>query len=195
MAETAKQHHCHVCPWWLAYTFDNFLRRRSHPAEKTLAPYVRTGMRAADFGCGFGHFALGMARLVGDAGRVYAIDLQKQMLAKTMKRARKQGLSHVIEPVLCTQGQSLLPGNLDFVLASNVLHEVPDLPGLLSDIGVGLNQGGIFYVMEPSGHVKRDRLDQEIALTIHAGFEEIGRPRLAREHCVVFRKIALAEES
>ena len=33
----------HICPWWLAYTFDNALRRLIHPPQKVLAPYVRLG--------------------------------------------------------------------------------------------------------------------------------------------------------
>ena len=37
-----------------------------------LAPYVREGMLVMDVGCGMGFFAIGMAKLVGDSGRVIA---------------------------------------------------------------------------------------------------------------------------
>ena len=79
----------HVCPWWLAYTFDNPVRRLVHPPGKILGDYVREGMTVVDVGAGFGHFSIGMARLVGDAGKVVAADLQEKMLEKTLSRARR----------------------------------------------------------------------------------------------------------
>jgi ubiquinone/menaquinone biosynthesis C-methylase UbiE len=54
----------HVCPWWLAYSFDNPLRRIFHKPEKIFASMVRPGMTVADIGCGMGYFSLGLARIV-----------------------------------------------------------------------------------------------------------------------------------
>ena len=34
----------HVCPWWLAYTFDNPLRRLVHNPEKMLGKYIKEGV-------------------------------------------------------------------------------------------------------------------------------------------------------
>ena len=36
----------HVCPWWLACTFDNPIRKLFHPPQKILAPHVTAGKRA-----------------------------------------------------------------------------------------------------------------------------------------------------
>ncbi|MBS3808804.1 MAG: class I SAM-dependent methyltransferase, partial [Desulfobacterales bacterium] len=76
----------HVCPWWMAYTFDNPIRRMIHPPEKILAGYVGAAMTVLDLGCGFGHFSIGMAKMVKDSGLVIAIDIQARMLEKTMAR-------------------------------------------------------------------------------------------------------------
>lgn len=83
----------HVCPWWLAYTFDNPLRRILHPPEKVLSGLVSQGQTVLDIGCGMGHFSIGMARMVGESGRVIALDLQDQMLDRVRRRAEKQRLS------------------------------------------------------------------------------------------------------
>lgn len=184
-----------VCPWWLAYTFDNPLRRLVHPAEATLAPYVRPGMCTADLGCGFGHFSLGMARLVGESGCVQAMDMQQQMLAKTIKRARRQGLERRVLPVLVRPDDLGIGTELDFVLASNMLHEVPDLESLLGQIYNSLKPGGVFYVMEPRGHVKPQRFADEVGLAHAAGFQETGRPALWREQCVVFIKPGMDQQA
>ncbi len=87
-----------VCPWWMAYFFDNPLRRLIHPPEKVLGPHVSRGASVLDFGCGFGHYSLGMARLTGASGHVVAADVQQKMLDKTMERARKAGLDEIIRP-------------------------------------------------------------------------------------------------
>ena len=53
----------HVCPWWLAYTFDNPLRRLIHNPRDIFSGYVKEGMTVMDVGCGMGYFTLGLAEL------------------------------------------------------------------------------------------------------------------------------------
>jgi predicted RNA methylase len=64
----------HVCPWWLAYTFDNPLRGLLHQPAQILDGLVGQGDTVIDMGCGIGFFSLGLARIVGAAGHVLAID-------------------------------------------------------------------------------------------------------------------------
>ena len=77
----------HVCPWWGGYFIDNPLRRWVHNPHAILSPYVTTGMTVLDFGCGMGLFAIALAKLVGETGKVIAVDLQQQMLDVLVKRA------------------------------------------------------------------------------------------------------------
>ena len=51
------------------------------------------GRDVVDVGCGMGHFSIGMARLVGDKGKVVAIDMQQKMLDVTLKRASRAGVA------------------------------------------------------------------------------------------------------
>lgn len=178
----------HVCPWWVAYLFDNPLRRKLHPTDKILGPYVKRGMRVLDFGCGFGHYALGMARLTGESGRVIAVDVQQKMLDKTMARARKAGLDHIIRPWLCnSSGIGAVP-ELDFALASNSLHETPEPATLLKEVFGLLVPGGRFLLMEPRAHMKTDEFGAEVALATTVGFVEVARPRLIRQWCALLQK-------
>ena len=80
----------HVCPWWLAYTFDNPLRLRFHDSKKIFAPYLREGMSAVDIGCGMGYFSIGMAKIVGESGKIISVDIQQQILDTLLKRAEKK---------------------------------------------------------------------------------------------------------
>lgn len=81
----------HICPWWLADTFDNPLRRYFHYPHALLMSYLKEGMTVIDIGCGMGYFSREMAKIVGNTGKVIAADLQQEMLAITLKRAEKEG--------------------------------------------------------------------------------------------------------
>jgi 2-polyprenyl-3-methyl-5-hydroxy-6-metoxy-1,4-benzoquinol methylase len=70
----------HVCPWWMAWTFDNPLRKLYQDPERILGSFVRDGMTVADIGCGMGYFSVAMAKMVGPGGRVLSVDLQEKML-------------------------------------------------------------------------------------------------------------------
>ena len=83
----------HTCPWWFTWTFDNPLRRLVHDAHKMLEPYVVPGSRVADIGCGMGYFTVELARSVGPAGNVQAVDVQPQQLRVAERRCRRAGVA------------------------------------------------------------------------------------------------------
>ena len=83
----------HICPWWGGYFIDNPLRRLLHNPEKIVGPYVQPGMTVMDVGCGMGFFSIAMAKMVGDSGRVIAVDLQQKMLDVLRQRATKAGVA------------------------------------------------------------------------------------------------------
>ena len=93
----------HVCPWWLCFTFDNFLRPYFHDPEKMLKGYIREGDTVLDVGPGMGYFTIPMARMVGETGKVIAADVQQRMLTFLESKAEKVGLARRIEPRLVSQ--------------------------------------------------------------------------------------------
>ena len=98
----------HICPWWLAYTFDNPLRRLFHKPGIIFAPYISEGMIVADFGCGMGYFSIGLAKIVGDEGQVIAVDVQQKMLDTLYL----SGLLHDIGKIGVDDSVLRKPGNL-----------------------------------------------------------------------------------
>ncbi|MEW6265320.1 MAG: class I SAM-dependent methyltransferase [Thermodesulfobacteriota bacterium] len=171
----------HVCPWWMAYTFDNALRRLCHDPNRMLGPYVKAGQKAVDIGCGLGHFTLGLARLVGPDGRVTAIDLQSKMLDGLKRRAKRAGLLDRIETRQC-RSDSLaaadLNGRMDFVLTFWMVHEVPDIPGLMRQIHDLLKPDGLYLIAEPGFHTKAEDFEQSVSAAESAGLKGIGRPQV-----------------
>ena len=182
---------CHVCPWWAGYFLDNPFRRWVHPPDEILRPYVREGMTVLDIGCGFGLFSIGMARLVGESGRVIAVDLQAKMLEKAMERARRAGVGERITPVRCAADSLGVSQRVDFALASNVVHETPDDQGLFEEVHGLLEPGGVLFVMEPAGHISVRRFEQSVETAANVGFTVTGRPKVWRERCVLLSKTGL----
>ncbi len=168
-----------VCPWWLGYFLLNPLRRLMQDPEKLLAGYITAGMSVLDVGCGMGYFTLPMAVMVGDGGRVLAVDLQEKMVGALMRRAVKAGIAGRIIARTCsadTLGIDDHHGRIDFALAFAVVHEVPDQNRLLSEICCALKPGGRLLLAEPSFHVPRQEFAATLALAAEAGFAIVGRP-------------------
>ena len=125
----------HVCPWWAAaFTIDPPYRRWLHDPERIVGCYARPGMTVIDVGCGLGWFSIPMARMVGQGGKVIAVDLQQQMLDMLRRRAEKAGVAERIELHKCEQNRLGLATEADFALAFAMLHEVPDPRRLLDEV-------------------------------------------------------------
>jgi ubiquinone/menaquinone biosynthesis C-methylase UbiE len=178
----------HVCPWWGGYFIDNRLRRLLHKPEEILGPYVRSGMTAMDVGCGMGLFAIAMARLVGPAGRVIAVDLQQKMLDVLRKRAAKAGVGDRIDTRRCQADALEVAEPVDFALAFYSAHEVPDLRRLLGEIHECLRPGGRFLVVEPVGHVSAADFQNLLAMAEDAGLAPGDRPRIRLSRAAVLVK-------
>jgi ubiquinone/menaquinone biosynthesis C-methylase UbiE len=90
---------------------------------------VRKGQRVCDFGAGSGYFTVHMARRVGDEGRVFAVDVQPEMLVLLGKKLAAEKLANVTSVLAKPSEPSLPPQSVDLVLMVDVYHELerPDL--------------------------------------------------------------------
>lgn len=171
-----------ICPWWFAYTFDNPLRRFLHNSATLLAPHVREGMIVADIGCGMGYFSIALAALVGDAGKVIAVDVQQEMLDRTRKRAERAGVARRIRPVLAAHDDLGFREPVDFVLVFWMAHETEDIRRFFNQVFSILKEQGKMLIAEPKMHVGRRRFLEIVQAACDAGFRYSGAPsvRLSR---------------
>jgi ubiquinone/menaquinone biosynthesis C-methylase UbiE len=176
----------HHYPWWVNYTFDNAWRRLFHKPERMLAPFLDGGMTALDLGCGMGFFTLGMASLVGDAGRVIAVDVRPKVLGVLVRRARRDGVAERIETHAGTLDELGLEGGVDFALAFWMLHEADDRPAVCRDLRAALKPGGKLLVAEPRVHVSGRRFLDVVAAVQEAGMQLVERPRVALSRAAIF---------
>jgi len=147
-------------------------RKFSHNPNKMLGPFIKQGMNVLDYGCAMGYFSLPMAKLTGNNGKVFCVDIQEKMLARLQQRSRKARLDHIINPLLV--GKTFDPGKLldqiDFTLLFYVVHEIPDKAKLFNDIFRMTKRGGRVLFTEPSGHVSAIDFERSKHMAMSAGF-------------------------
>ena len=181
----------HVCPWYLAYTFDNFTRKMIHPPEKVFGPYLSPAAKILDIGPGLGFSSISMARLIGSEGRVYAVDIQEKMLRRLEARAKKADMDSRIETRLCSRdslGVDDLRGRMDFVNAFWMVHEVPDQEGLFRQIHDSLRNGGGVLISEPRFHVSDSFFKETVDMVEKIGFSISARPFIVFSRAVFMTK-------
>ncbi len=176
----------HVCPWWMAYTFDNPLRRLIHNPEKMFGDYVTEGMTVVDIGCGMGYFSLGLAKIVGDTGKVISVDLQQKMLDIMQNRASKAGVSLRIEPHLCDTDNIKLNTPVDFALAFWMVHETPDPEKFFNQIVSILKPAGKLVYAEPAFHVTEKHFNEICAAAHKTGLKKTKDLNIAFSRAALF---------
>lgn len=147
----AKWHHLIIYPDWF--------RRLHQRPKKFLGELIESGMTVADIGCGLGFYTLEMARIVGETGRVVAIDFQSKMLSFTEKKTRKASVSDRVKIVQCSQNDLTVTEDVDFALSMWVAHEVPDRERFFRQIRSILKPAGRLLLAEPKFHVGKGLYD------------------------------------
>ncbi len=109
---------------------------------------IRPGMMVADIGAGVGYYSLRFAAKVGPKGRVFATDLQPEMLRLLRIRLEKEKVENV-EPVLGTETESKLPDeSIDMAVLVDVYHEFSEPRMMLASIRRALKPNGRLVLLE-----------------------------------------------
>lgn len=103
---------------------------------------IADGSAVADIGAGAGWFTIYLARRVGPRGKVYAQDVQREMLEAIRRRVAKEGLENVETRLGRGSDPNLPASKLDAVLVVDVYPEVEDRVTLLRNLGASLKANG-----------------------------------------------------
>jgi ubiquinone/menaquinone biosynthesis C-methylase UbiE len=139
-------------PAFMGRLLDSGYRRRIQPPSQLIERSgIRKGMQVLDLGCGSGAFTTFIARAVGDKGKVYALDVQADML-KQLERKLSVPENRDIKNIKLIEGNAYeLPfedSSLDLVNMVTVLQEIPDRNKALQEVKRVLKPGGLFAVTE-----------------------------------------------
>jgi ubiquinone/menaquinone biosynthesis C-methylase UbiE len=155
----------------------------SNPDKNLAQLGLREGMRLADFGSGMGFYIKSASLRVGPTGRVYAIEIQKEIL-KTLEadvvRAGVTNVECIWGDIEKKGGSKLSDHSMDRVILSNVLFQVEDKLGLIDEAKRVLKKDGKLLLVDWKdsyggiGPTKEMIITQENAsnLFLKRGFKE-----------------------
>jgi len=148
------------------------------PESNLLQLGITPGMRVADFGAGSGFYSIKAAKLATGSGKVYAVDLQKDLLERLKKEAVH---NHVSIDVIWGDverigGSQIRDSYIDRVILSNILFQLEHKDDACLEIKRILKPGGKVLVIDwsvgsPSGPVTFVSRYEARSLFERAGFE------------------------
>ena len=165
-------------------------RQEALQPEKLLRQIgLAEGDTIADIGCGPGFFTVPAARIVGDTGKVYAADMQGEMLSAVQGRVHELELSNVRVMKTSESDVPIPAESCEYILLAFVLNEIRNRSTFLHRLARILKPGGKFIILEwekvaqEAGPPVEDRVSQEelTADAVAAGLS-VGEKRDVAEH-------------
>jgi len=126
----------------------------TNPEQNILHLGLTEGMRVADFGAGTGFYSRACSAKVGYTGKVYAIEVQKDLVKKLESDIKHWGITNIdciwgdIEK---RGGTKISDHSMDAVIVSNVLFQAEDKLGLIDEAGRVLKKGGKVLLIDWNG--------------------------------------------
>jgi ubiquinone/menaquinone biosynthesis C-methylase UbiE len=137
----------------LPHTYADHLERpdrleKEKPDEVVRIMNLKDGDVVADVGAATGFYTRRVARAVAPSGKVYANDIQPEMLEKLKELAAEEGITNII-PILGTETDPKLPeGQMDWILIVDSYHEFQEPEAMLENIKKGLKPNGRIALIE-----------------------------------------------
>ncbi|MBC7781868.1 MAG: class I SAM-dependent methyltransferase [Proteobacteria bacterium] len=187
-----------VMGWQGASWLERAEREDEERPDRLLAGLeLRPGMVVADIGAGTGYYTRRIATLVGDSGRVQAVDAQPQMIALLSESIAKAGLRNVTTVQASSTDSRLAPASIDLALMVDVYHEFEFPEEMMTSIVRALKPGGRLVFVEyraedPRVPIKRLHKMSEAQVRAEAARHpliwERSIPGLPWQHAIVFRR-------
>jgi ubiquinone/menaquinone biosynthesis C-methylase UbiE len=123
----------------LGYKFRDFFLPRKNILEEV---GIKPGFHVLDYGCGPGGYIIPLAELVGESGKVYALDIHPLAIQRVQDIASKKQLANV-ETILSDCQTGLPDNSLDAVLLYDIFHHLGDPDEVLKELHRALKPNGI----------------------------------------------------
>ena len=140
------------CASWKKFAYEGFGRDRSQQPDQVVAALgLQPGEQVADLGAGGGYFTFRLADAVGPRGRVYAIDLDPDMVDYLKRQAAERGY-HNVEVIEATADDPRLPaGSVDLLFTCNTYHHIGERSAYFARAKAALRPGGRVAIIDMNG--------------------------------------------
>ena len=131
-----------------------FLRIRDlfiSPAKLLQKVGIKEGQTVVDFGCGSGSYTIPAARMVGEQGKVYALDIHPLAVRTVESKAKKESATN-ITTILSDRDTGLPDESVDVVLLYDTIHRIRDKRALLKELHRAMKPNALLSIL--AEHIK-----------------------------------------
>ncbi len=118
------------------------------PSQMREQLHVKPGMVVCDMGCGNGYHTLPLAEMVGEKGKVYAVDVQPEMIEMLKQNIESKGLKNIVPINSLYHDPKLPPNTCDMILLVDVYHEFSHPVQMLAGMRAALKPDGQLVLVE-----------------------------------------------
>ena len=137
---------------------------------------IKEGMTVVDYGCGPGRYTVQFSRIVGETGKVYAVDIHELAIEAVERKIAKDGLGNV-KPVLVSGYDSGLPEHFaDVVCAIDMFFVIKTPSEFLGELKRIAKSDGMLVIDD--GHQSREETRKKILASGHWAIWEETRDHL-----------------
>lgn len=120
---------------------------------------IQPGYHVLDYGCGPGSYIAPLAKLVGESGQIYALDVHPLAVQKVQRITSKKRLSNV-DTIQSDCQTTLADKSMDVVLLYDILHELKEPDKILKELHRVLKQDGILSLSDH--HLKDNEIQARV---------------------------------
>lgn len=137
------------CSAWKRFAYEGFNRDSWQKPDEVIALLeIREGAQLADVGAGSGYFTFRFAEVVGPSGRIYAVDVDDDMLEYLTEEISERDVENV-EVVRGEFSDPQLPdGRIDLLFTSNTYHHIQDRSAYFRGVLTDLSTEGRVVILE-----------------------------------------------
>ncbi len=186
----------------MGYEGADWLDRRERadeeaPDQAIAALGLKRGDTVADVGAGSGYMTVRMASKVGPSGRVYAEDIQPEMIELLKQRLVKEGVTNVTPVLGSPDNPNLPPLSLELALLVDVYHEFQAPQTMLRHLREALRPAGRLVLVEYRKEDPTIPIRPEHKMSVAEAKREVeaegfklwaADERLPRQHILIFKK-------
>ncbi len=133
---------------YIAYLEDPARDAYQKPHEVVMSLGLKEGEVIADIGAGSGYFAFRLAHHVGESGRVYAVDINPDMILHMNRRIRDMNVKNVVTMLAAPDDPLLIDGSIDRFFVCETWHHIQNQPQYLALMKKMLKPGGQIIMID-----------------------------------------------
>ena len=118
------------------------IRKWHHPEISFESLGLREGITFMDIGCGYGFFTIPAAQIIGEKGKVYAVDIDAASIDHLKREAAEKGLQNIYTEVAEAEETVFCRECADIVFYNTVLHDFRDPAKVLRNANAMLKPSG-----------------------------------------------------